>query len=216
MIAKIVWYTLQWPIALAWSLYVRLVRATSRIEIDGEEPQGAAVFVNWHRYNSFLIAFHGSRRRWFLCSPAPQLQPVARYCLMMGLRLVRGASGDRGKEAREELKEILRRGEAVFIGVDGPRGPLFKPKKGCVELSQSTGAPIVPVNYTSTRAHEFPWRWDRMLVSLPFATIRIRYGAPLHPTGTEEESLAAVEAAINDLEGQGQSGSGRPNQIHAM
>ena len=44
----------------------------------------------------------------------------------------------------------------------------------------------------------------------------MRFGPPLHPDGTEEKSVAAVESALNALETYGHSGSGLPDQIHAM
>src|SRR5512144_3274434 len=132
-----------------------------------------------------------------LVSPAPQLAPVARYCRLTGLRLVRGAFGERGKEAREELRQLLMRGQSVVLAVDGPRGPAFEAKRGCVDLAKSAGVPIVPVAYRCTRGHEFRWRWDRTLMPLPFGTIRIVHGAPIDASGGEEETLQRVHAELN-------------------
>ncbi len=193
------WRTLEWPLALAMFAVAWLIKRTSRVAIEGDEPRGGAVFVNWHRFQTYLIPFHGQRHRWMLVSPVPQLTVVARFCRLCGLRLVRGASGERGKEAREELKTLLRRGESVALAVDGPHGPVFKPKPGCVDLARSTGVPIVPVAYRVDRAHEFKWRWDHTLMPLPFAHITIVYGAPVRPEGTDEEILANVERALNGL-----------------
>lgn len=191
---KVVWGILQWPIALAWSLLAWTIRTTSRVTVQGAAAEGAAVYVNWHRYQSFLIPFHGSHRRWMLVSPSPRLEPVARFCKMMGLRLVRGASGERGAQAREALKSLLERGESVVLAVDGPAGPVFSAKKGCVELATAASVPIVPVAYRCSRAHEFAWRWDRTLMPLPFGRIEIVYGAPMRP-----DNVGEVEAALNAL-----------------
>ena len=150
--------------------------------------------MNWHRYNSYLIAVHGRQRRWMLVSPSPRLEPVARYCKLMGLRLVRGASGERGAHAREQLKALLMEGESVTIAVDGPAGPPFHAKKGCVDLANGASVAIVPVAYRSLRGHEFRWRWDRMLMPLPFDRIEIIYGDPIR-----NPDLEAVEAALNAL-----------------
>ena len=195
---RILWRTLEWPIALLWFSFLSLIRATSHVEDD--VPAGPAVFVNWHRYQSFLIGFHGAHHRWMLVSRAPQLAPVARFCRLTGLRLVRGASGDRGKEALEELKDLIRRGESVVIAVDGPRGPLFRAKKGCADLARATGVPIVPVAFRASRSHEFLWRWDRTLVPLPFARIRVAAGAPVTAVDDEQQTLAAVETELGRLE----------------
>src|SRR5712691_2445434 len=124
-LAAVAWYALEWPLALFAASLAWLVRFTSRVKPPAAEPQGPAIFVNWHRYQSFLIAYHGQRKRWMLVSPVPQLEPIARFCKLMGLRLVRGASGERGKEALEELKAILASGDSVALAVDGPHGPPF-------------------------------------------------------------------------------------------
>ena len=196
---KVVWWILQWPIGIAWALLAWTIRATSRVTVDGKPPDGAAVFVNWHRYNPFLLAFHGAHRRWTLVSPSPRLEPVARYCKLMGLRLVRGASGERGAQAREELKSLLLRGESVTIAVDGPAGPLYRAKKGCVEIATAASVPIVPIAYRCSFAHEFAWRWDRMLLPLPFGRIEIVYGHPIQIAAGDPDALATVEASLNEV-----------------
>jgi lysophospholipid acyltransferase (LPLAT)-like uncharacterized protein len=201
MLTRIVWSVLEWPIALASLSFAWLVKRTSRVELRTAEPQGPAIYVNWHRHQSFLISYHGDRRRWMLVSPAPQLTAVARFCRLMGLRLVRGASGDRGRQAFDELETVLSRGESVALAVDGPRGPAFHAKKGCVDLARSAGVPIVPIAYRATRAHEFRWRWDRMLMPLPFARIEVLCGAPISATGDDDQMLANVERQLNSLEG---------------
>jgi lysophospholipid acyltransferase (LPLAT)-like uncharacterized protein len=200
-VTRIVWAILEWPLALLSYLLARTIRSTARITIEGTEPDGPAMYVNWHRYQSFLIPFHGERRRWMLVSPVPQLAAIARFCRLCGLRLVRGASGERGKEAREELKNLLLRGESVVLAVDGPAGPAFKAKRGCAELSRAAGVPIVPMRFRSNHAHEFRWRWDRTLMPFPFSRITVMCGKPIVSEGSDEDLLAAVEEGLNALEG---------------
>ena len=82
----------------------------------------------------------------------------------------------------------------MVLAVDGPAGPVFSAKKGCVELASAASVPIVPVAYRCSRAHEFAWRWDRTLMPLPFGRIEIVYGAPMRP-----DNVGEVEAALNAL-----------------
>lgn len=199
LLRRIAWAIVEWPIALTWLVLAWTIRSTAHLTIEGREPEGGAVFVNWHRYQPFLIPFHGSRKRWMLVSPAPQLAPVARFCRLVGLRLVRGASGERGREAAEQLKELLRRGESVVIAVDGPAGPRYHPKRGCYDLARSTGVPIIPVAYRASAAHEFKWRWDHTFLPYPFARITILHGPAIAAAGSEEEVLARVERELNTM-----------------
>jgi lysophospholipid acyltransferase (LPLAT)-like uncharacterized protein len=203
-VRRLFWRILEWPIALFWFSFAVFVRATARVEMDGSEPDGAAVYVNWHRYQSFLIPHHGAKRRWMLVSPAPPVEPIARFCKLMGLRLVRGTSGERGKEAVAELIAKLRAGDSVALAVDGPRGPAFHAKRGCIDLARGAGVPLAPLAYRCSRAHEFRWRWDRMLMPLPFAKIAIVCGPPIDTAGSDAEVLARVEAALQAIDG-GQS-----------
>ena len=192
---RILWHTLEWPIGLAWWAYATLVRATSRVTVEGAPPK-TAIFVNWHRYQPFLIPHHGTFHRWMLVSPAPVLAPVARFCRLVGLNLVRGASRDRGKQALEEMAAVIASGDSITMAVDGPAGPRFQAKRGCVDLAIRTGAPIVPVSYESKRGWTLQWRWDHTLMPSLFDRIVIRYGEPVAPRGTAEEMLEAVNAAL--------------------
>jgi lysophospholipid acyltransferase (LPLAT)-like uncharacterized protein len=180
--SRVFWTIVDWPVALALYGYVQLVLHTSRISVVGQPPAGAVVLVNFHHHQPMMQVIHGRQRRWMMVSRAPPLWPVARFARWMGLQLARGATGDGGREALRELTEALRRGEAVSIAVDGPAGPVAKVKRGCVELAQATGAPIVPIAYDCARGVK-TWRWDRALFPTPFDRIVIRYGSPLDLRG---------------------------------
>ena len=193
-----VWYAIAWPAGLFWWAYFALVRATSRIETDGAEPRGAAIYVNWHHHQAYLVPHHGSHARWMMVSPAPRLAPIAVFCRLVGLKLARGASGHRGRDALVALKAALESGGSVAIAVDGPAGPAFKAKRGCAELARDARAPIVPIAFDATRALEIP-RWDRMIVPLPFGRIRVRHGAPIEPRENVDAMLAEVESGLNAL-----------------
>ncbi len=202
------WPLLAWPFGLFLALWFRLIRWTSVIEERGPGAafSGPAVYVNWHRHLPYLIVHHGERGRWMMVSRAPYMEPVALWCRLMGLRLSRGATGDAGREALAELRESLQRGDSVVLAVDGPAGPAFQVKPGCVKLARSTGVPIIPVAYHSRRGREVTRRWDRMLLVRPFDRIVLEYGNPLVP-GPEldsvvqeriSETLRALDSGLRD------------------
>jgi len=176
------WTVAEWPVALVLYGYAQLVLRTCRIRVTGQSPAGAAVLVNFHHHEPMMHVIHRHQRRWMMVSRSPPLWPVARFARWMGLQLARGATGDGGREALRELTEALRRGEAVSIAVDGPAGPVAKVKRGCVELAQATGAPIVPIAYDCARGVK-TWRWDRALFPTPFDRIVVRYGPALDVSG---------------------------------
>jgi len=175
------WWLLSWPVAAYLYLWFALVRLTSRISVDrpGADYHGPAVYVNWHCHLPWLCVHHGERRRWLMVSPAPYILPIARWCKWCGLRLVQGASGQQGREAAAQLDACLRRGESVFIAVDGPSGPIFKVKRGCIDIAFTAGVPIIPVGYTLSRAKPNRRRWDLQLMPALFDDIYVRFGEPL-------------------------------------
>ncbi len=120
------------------------------------------------------------------------------------LRLVRGASGGGGASALNELEQKLKSGDSVMLAVDGPAGPGFKVKRGCIDLAQNTGLPIVPVSYTNPQGKIKTSRWDRMIIPGFFNSIEIKYGSPIYLTKelTLEESAQKIEMALNALDPQ--------------
>jgi lysophospholipid acyltransferase (LPLAT)-like uncharacterized protein len=190
-------------VGLGWWLYLSLVRITSRIEAAGPEPPSPAVFVNFHRHQSWLIGHHGAHRRWMMVSPAPPLIPVARFCRLAGLRIAYGTSRNRAQEALERLCQALADGDSVALAVDGPAGPKFQAKRGCVELAKRAGVPIVPIAYRCARGITMGWRWDDTLLPVPFDRITVVHGAAIDASGDEADVLRRVQSALTGLETKG-------------
>lgn len=94
------------------------------------------------------------------------------------LRSARGSSSQRGREALQEVEEILLAG-APFAGltVDGPRGPWRQVKPGALVLARRAGVPLVPATF-SCRRPKLLRSWDRMVLPRPFSTVVVEYGDP--------------------------------------
>src|SRR5690349_17406438 len=98
----------------------------------------------------------------------------------------------------------MRDGASVTLAVDGPAGPAFVVKPGCVELALRTGRRIVPVAYRGAGTVSIPGRWDRMLLALPFGRITLAFGDPIDvSTLSHEEAILAVDAALDALDPDG-------------
>lgn len=108
----------------------------------------------------------------------------------LGYRVVRGSSSRGGVKA---LLEGARSDGSVALAVDGPRGPAGVAKPGAAWLAVERRLPVACV-----RAHcDLAWRagsWDRFMVPLPFARIRVETQV-LH--GSEVDALTkSVEGAL--------------------
>jgi lysophospholipid acyltransferase (LPLAT)-like uncharacterized protein len=135
-----------------------------------------------------------------MMSGAPRMAPIARWARLVGLRLVRGATGEGGQAALQRLVEIARAGASVEMAVDGPSGPAFQAKPGCVDLALASGLPLIAIGYRSPKAFVTPGRWDEQLQVPPFAEIEV-VAVPI-PRGegdTRESLLKRVQQALADL-----------------
>lgn len=181
----------------------KLTTWTSKIEVKGPgaDYSDAAVYVNWHKYVPFLCIHYGQRWFWLLMSSAPYMEPVALWCRWMGLTVIRSAPGERSRESLVLLIDALKRGESVALAADGPAGPGFKAKPGCIDLARSTGVPIIPVAYRSKKGHSDSKRWDRLYQVRMFDCIEVWYGSPitLDPSESDSCALRRVQQSLDGL-----------------
>jgi lysophospholipid acyltransferase (LPLAT)-like uncharacterized protein len=94
--------------------------------------------------------------------------------------------------------DALKRGNSVVLAADGPAGPPFRAKSGCIDLARSAGVPIIPVAYRSRKGKSNLKRWDQFYTIGMFDQIEVWYGAPvvLDPSESEADGLQRVQRAL--------------------
>jgi len=200
VLGQVFWRVLEWPIALVLWGWSRFVRATSRVRMELPLGDAPAIYVHWHQHLPLLMPLFGERRCWLMMSAAPRMSPIARWARLLGLRLVRGASGEGGREALQRLVEIARAGGSIELAVDGPGGPAFRAKPGCADLALETGLPLIAVGYRSRGAFVVRARWDDQLMVCPFADVEVMaVPVPTTEGTTRETLLEEVQRALDRL-----------------
>lgn len=198
------WRTISPAVAIYMYVDARLTLLTSKIATEGKgaDHAGPAVYVNWHKYVAFLCVHYGQRRFWLLMSSAPYLEPVAMWCRWMGLTVVRSSPGERSRESLALLVDALKNGESVALAADGPAGPAFQAKPGCIDLAREAGVPIIPVAYRSRRGKSSAKRWDQWYDVGKFDRIEVRYGCPIciDPREPDLKALKRVQQELEELE----------------
>ena len=120
---------------------------------------------------------------------------MAKLQRLFGLRAIYGATSEGGISVLRQGVRVLRTGKyALCLSPDGPGGPSMRVQDGALYFAKMTGAPIIPVCYSSSRS----WiqkRWDRYLVTLHFSRIKCKIGKPLFvaPNATAEERDKYIE-----------------------
>jgi lysophospholipid acyltransferase (LPLAT)-like uncharacterized protein len=117
----------------------------------------------------------------------------------MGLTVVRSAPGERSRESLGRLINALNNGKPVVMAADGPAGPAFCVKPGCVDLALAARVPVIPVAYRSRRGKSNPKRWDQIYQVRKFDRIEVWYGTPIFLDATIP-TAACLERVQQGLE----------------
>jgi lysophospholipid acyltransferase (LPLAT)-like uncharacterized protein len=123
-----------------------------------------------------------------------------------GYDSTRGSSSSRGREALDELIDMIReKNYCSGLAIDAPRGPSRVVKMGIVKIARETGQPVVPAVSWATRQIEFN-SWDHMILPLPFSTIVMAWGKPTFvPQGLDNEAYERLRQEIQDNMNEAQS-----------
>ncbi len=164
--------------------------------------EGSGFLISCFHARILLQLYHWPRRRPVHClvSPHGDGRLLAAFARLRGYGVVHGSSSRsrEGLEAFRAMKRLARRGHALAVSPDGPRGPRQRVSRGIIRLAQHTGLPIVPVANASSRAKVLTGTWDRFRIPLPFSRIYMVWGEPLFVA--RDASETTLEALRRDLE----------------
>jgi len=113
---------------------------------------------------------------------------LARAAERLGYLVVRLAREDDPAGVLQLLR-LARQGRDINLAVDGPLGPIYQVKPGAMFLAKKLGYPILPVGVSCNFKVELPWRWDKYLLPLPFAKMKIIFGQPIDPKDKKVDEL---------------------------
>jgi lysophospholipid acyltransferase (LPLAT)-like uncharacterized protein len=185
------------------ALLTSLMRST-RWEVEGAERFEAltgkpCVYVLWHGRLLPCSYYHRTRGLATLISQHRDGDYIAGVVeRWWGFHAIRGSSSRGGTSALREIVRTLRRGTAVAITPDGPRGPRQKMKTGPLLAAQLAGVPLMPVS-AGSRSAWWLGGWDRFLIPKPFSRIRLLYGEPVTvPREAGEREVEAIAAHLEE------------------
>ena len=197
---------------MLWCIYiiVRLISSTWRVRIVGMDrriagvarhPKGAFMIASFHEWAMAGVLPHRGQGISCLTSQSKDGEMVAFILERIGLHAVRGSSSRGGKEARDEMRDLLLDGHSCSITVDGPKGPRRKVKSGIIDLARKTGAGIIPLTSVSDNFWLLHKTWDQTKIPKPFSRVLLYYGeaqfvADNAANEAFEASRLALEAAM--------------------
>ena len=166
--------------------YIRFVWATGRwTVVNGEISERllrngkACIICFWHGRLLMLPCAWDSRYPFhMLISQHPDGKLIAKTVKRFGIETITGSSSRGGSQALRQMVRVLDDGGYVGVTPDGPRGPRMRANAGAVNLSRLTGAPILPVAFSSAHGRRID-SWDRFLIPRPFSRGAVVWGEPL-------------------------------------
>ncbi|MDR3726264.1 MAG: lysophospholipid acyltransferase family protein [Terracidiphilus sp.] len=196
---------------LTWGL-LRLLGLTWRFEVIAEEGSVPVLFGDetqpeiycfWHQCVLPGDIYFRRSRAVLLISQSFDGELITRTAQHFGYTVVRGSSSRGASEALVGLRRSIESGRSAIFTADGPRGPVFRTKRGPVKLAQMTGAPIhsfhvQPERFWALRS------WDSFMVPKPFTRIVVSWTRPVQVPADlaadqfepkREELNAAIERA---------------------
>ena len=176
----------QWIVAgfmaiMIWGVYFSSRLRIKNIEVFQKYKRKPAIFVFWHGRSMMLapIVCMRGMRSYAVASRHKDGRMMAKLLRLFGLRSIAGSTSEGGISVLREGVRVLRDGRfSICISPDGPGGPSLRVQDGALYFAKMSGAPIIPVCFTSTRAR-LQKRWDRYLVALPFGTVYCNVGEPI-------------------------------------
>lgn len=161
-------------------LYYRTLRIKIIISEKAEEVfKTGTVFTGYH--NQLIPMVFAYRKNGFYGLVSKNLDgEIADFFLKrFGYNTIRGSSREGGAEALYELDPLLKNRILISIPFDGPKGPVYKMKKGIIYLANRYKYPLVFGYSYFSRAFRL-YNWDGLYIPFPFSKCLVVIDDPFY------------------------------------
>lgn len=175
-----------WLFAVTIVVYLRLIAFTVRLVPAGDRKwpdlPAPCVLVLWHGEAPALLAALARQRPKFrlaiMIAGDPRGDALAMIFRMLGMRVIRGQSGNRGWKALAEMATELEQPVCAILTPDGG-GPARYAKPGAVALASASRAPVVALGAYCHPALAEPHKWDAPRNPLPWSRVSLAVAEPV-------------------------------------
>ncbi len=185
-----------------WFVYFTCRKKIKNWEIFKKYRKKPAIFIFWHGRSMMLspIVCLGGMRAYAVASKHKDGRMMAKLQRLFGLKSIYGSTSDGGISVLRQGVRVLRQGDhSMCMSPDGPGGPSLRVQDGALYFAKMTGAPIIPVCFSSSGAW-FQNRWDRYLVALPFSKITCNIEKPIFiDAKVSQEDFEKIRKNIEDI-----------------
>jgi len=154
---------------------LRIIKMTLKIRIIEEEKidsKETYVCGFWHNKLAISLFCLGELdKKVGLASPSKDGELIATPLEMMGYKIVRGSSGRDSIKSVVKMVKLVKEGYTLGTPLDGPKGPVFRAKKGMIYIAQKTGKPFICLGGAYSKKWVFSKTWDKFQLPKPFSEV---------------------------------------------
>jgi lysophospholipid acyltransferase (LPLAT)-like uncharacterized protein len=136
------------------------------------------IYTLWHNQLLLLLGVFAWNNCCVIISKSRDGELIARVAKLLGYKVVRGSSSKSGSGALLEMLKNKEQLSKFVFTVDGPRGPVYEVKAGCIYFASKTGLLLRPTFYKMKKIIKLN-SWDKFNIPIPFCRAEIYFGEPV-------------------------------------
>ncbi|HJD53819.1 MAG TPA: lysophospholipid acyltransferase family protein [Rickettsia endosymbiont of Proechinophthirus fluctus] len=192
-------------ILLYW--YLRFVYFTSKQKFifydNGNKEkflnEQGVIFAFWHNMLALSPSmFIGHRNIYALISPHLDGKILNDLVGKFGCRVIVGSTNKNPIGALRNIIGKLSQGANIIVTPDGPKGPVYKVNSGITEIAYRYNTKLITIVSSTSRCFRLK-SWDKLIIPLPFGTIKIIVGSPLELTNDKIQNHISLEKQLASL-----------------
>ncbi|MEI6079575.1 MAG: lysophospholipid acyltransferase family protein [bacterium] len=198
---------LPYVIYILYRIYMMTVRYSEPAMPKEIKKSKKYIVAHFHQDELVLVKTRINSSFFVMTSTSTDGEMMTRFLSLLGYHCVRGSSTRGGSKALVEMIHTLKTSNYnAVLAVDGPRGPIYKVKKGALILAKQTGFPILPVGVEVSRAFHINSSWNKVIVPKPFSKVTIKFGDIIKVSANSsedkiEEAAQKLETTLSELKG---------------
>ncbi len=186
---------------------VDLLCKSLRINVEAPEKTKKILTSNqqiviafWHGVMLVPWYLHGGKNFGALVSKSKDGELLTKVLTKWNYKVIRGSSHKGGKEALENILNLIDENYSVAITPDGPTGPPNKMKAGAVVAAKKTGIPLILLGVHYNNAKKLN-SWDSFRIPKPFSKVCVVYSEPVFIDAglTYDETSTVIEETETKL-----------------
>lgn len=183
-------------------LLYKIYFSTIKFNYSSKRPSFPCIFAHFHQDEISLINTGKNSKYCVMTSYSKDGELMTNFLKQMGYSCVRGSSSKKGGSGFLAMLNFCKKNlSSAVLAVDGPRGPIYKVKKGVILLAIKTKYPIIALVASCNSYFQLKKAWNKAIIPKPFSTVNIMFGDALYINDDDnmDEQALVLEKQLKTL-----------------